>query len=286
MLSLDWFQAGLGKLSSHLIDEILVLFDFNKLTKSRFYSASQMASYGSFSYNPKPGCKNDFATIQLTGKFFLLDDWQDRINFFLNLCVENSVSINPQRIDVRYDWKDSGLFAANNIQFESFRLPGGYYQDIRRVCTGFWAGKGDIRYRLYDKSKEQKLIGDWWRYEVQVRGDVLKECFSFLDTSQYIEWGSFSLPVAQYLSSRKKIMIFPEFIQEDCRKIIDSEQLPRVHQEKPTIQKKYSFFCKQLRERVFQLDKACTRINKNYILNTGLFEPGELPDDLNRWLAE
>lgn len=301
MLKLDWFQVGLSECNDTLICYIIGKLELEKQGKSRFYVGMNFSSEGSLSYIPKKGCKNDFATLQLTGTFFQREDSEAILQEVLNALYEWEVAINPQRIDVRYDfkcnedWKTTTGevykydFEKCKIRDEETRLPCGYHLNRKGKSTGFWAGKGDKRFRLYDKAEEQSIKkgvkGEevWWRYEVQLRGDVLKTAMSTSDTYCL---PFYTLTVGSFLNGSQLPITSNNITNKINETLVEVGNLPKPKTEKATVEKKFLQYQRDIEKRTLQLVKACRKLNQKYI------QPGnpdqkeyELTPELLSWVT-
>lgn len=85
------------------------------------------------------------------------------------------------RIDIAIDYHDDletlggKPVVSARSEVREFTVDGEY--------SGFACGVGDVRFRFYDKAREQKVEGPWWRYEVQVRGDAVRRMHRVWTTS-------------------------------------------------------------------------------------------------------
>lgn len=235
--SIDTLYFGLRMYEEELNDffkEIKnYLFFFNEkeinihFCKNRFYKymfdESKNFGFIMFLY-PRPNCRNDFITIELSGTFF------KNIPLSFEFCNwifgKYGLRVNFQRIDVAcdviYDSVD-GLEVENKTHLLAFpypsysgdwhkaRIPFSFYG--RSVGNDFFVnmvyqGKNDTRLRVYDKNldlmEKYNICYDSYyslninanlvyRIEFQLRGDKLKFFISNIIDDVDFEFNYFSL---------------------------------------------------------------------------------------------
>ena len=171
-------------------------------------------------WGTKPGVRNDQIAIDLSGAFFA-ENYELGQELLENIYCYGW-GLNPYRFDVCIDFPFA--IDSDSLSFKVIgRMDGGYHLDDQKVCTGFWCGKGDLRFRFYDKQKERLVSGvksdyPWWRYEAQIRGEMCKLLFS----GRLIYGLGFSDIEIQgigVMGSDEKVRINPEWIQEKLKEI-------------------------------------------------------------------
>lgn len=225
-LSVDTLYIGLqfdDLMFKRFVEEIknYLFFPMNfDLTRSRskYYSCEAVnEDFGFFMFfSPHANLANDYATIQLSGKFFQEVDHCERIK---ELIYDYSEFVRFQRVDVALDILWGGCPDDYPLEIEcvtnrlGFPMP--YYSDNwknvrlpfetygRLLNDGSYfinmvgCGKGDLRLRVYDKSLDllekydvsyssyygmEKIYERVYRIEYQMRGKSLKEfCNNALD---------------------------------------------------------------------------------------------------------
>lgn len=206
---LQWF----GTLPEH--------FQKSDSCKSPWYENSFGGVGWRVFYEPKKGTKNYYAEVELTGKWF--SGWGvdqiEQTNKLLYAIYTADCGIVPSRVDAALDAfrpiSRSRLLLQSSFMSTSYRS---VTSSGKRKITGCYAGKGDFRYVIYDKieeritkgaSEEVQGIDNWWRYEVQVSGNGLRNQFSMLPCQvEYLD-----LMTIGVLSMGNKVTVYPEWLQ-------------------------------------------------------------------------
>lgn len=258
--SLDWcglgffYKPGACHVSGQeLLKSIEYGFsDSSKVGRHSFYVHSYVGDGWTFSFEPKKGCKNPPFCLEVRGSFFTRNP-QHQIAFddVLSSFYRCGLLCNPFRIDVCLDIYTS--FDVSEIRFQSSFMRGVYYFDEQKQSSGFAVGRGDTRYRLYDKKKEQEERGNsvlrpfWWRWECQLRGEKLKAQFpklplelSYLDLYQV---------GCLCLADRKCVDVSPAFIQAASAYVISGKPL-KQKKKKGSWLGSMAWFEKELKRRI------------------------------------
>lgn len=206
---LEWF----GSLPSH--------FRKDDHSRSPWYENAFGGEGWRVFYEPKKGTKNYYAEVELTGKWF--SGWGvdqiEQTNKLLHAVYTADCGIVPSRVDAALDGfrpiSRSRLSLVSSFMSTSYRS---VQESGKRKVTGCYCGKGDFRYIIYDKVEERKAkssidevqgIENWWRYEVQVSGNGLRNQFSFLPCQvEYLD-----LLTVGVLSMVNKVNVYPEWLQ-------------------------------------------------------------------------
>ena len=182
-------------------------FDYSR-SRSKYYCCEAVNEDNGFFmfFSPHKNLLNDYATIQLTGKFFVDYVHENKIKELIDFLSE---FINYQRIDVCLDvlWLDLPYDYDNFTNNLGFPTPkySDRWKNIRLPFStyGRWSGqyfinmiscgKSDLRLRVYDKSleieeKHHMTYSEYYgfkdefahvfRIEYQMRGNALKEFIS------------------------------------------------------------------------------------------------------------
>lgn len=261
----DWLAFGVyltykSATSYELLNRFLEIFDVTNIGKSRFYEKTYQTYEGVVLHTDlKQGLKNAPYAFEAKGSAFSTEQGYNKIQDFLGEIQDMGFSIKCYRIDVCGDIQKH----FEDIEIESKRMPFGYYLDENKICTGFWCGRGDIRYRLYDKWKEQgKKESDlfpWWRFEIQLRGEFLKMVVGKI-IEENINLLNLETLVCEVLGDKEKCYLKkPEGFQEIFK--LSQFELPRYKaKEIHPFQKIENFWKKHIEE----IRKFYYNLSKNY----------------------
>lgn len=204
---LDFGSVALDDINNYLSSMCFISQSEGKGNQYYWYSYFNKESGVSIFVEPREGLKNDFMTIQLSGKFFH-DIWGSR-NFLIWLFEKYQDYLIFQRIDVAVDvlFKEFPRGGSHDGYLAGFPVPS-YSEEYKYCKQGFEIygrcssnpnimafnnmvaqGRGDCRLRVYDKTldnyeKDHKNYSDVYmfetdyeqvyRIEFQCRGQYLK----------------------------------------------------------------------------------------------------------------
>lgn len=221
-------------------------------------------------FSPHANLANDYATIQLGGKFFVEFDRCERLK---ELIYDYSDFIRYQRVDVALDilWIDfpdcieehsnqfGFPFPSYSDNWNNVRMPFDGYS--RFTPLGNWSmnmvacGKGDLRLRVYDKTLDllekydmsySKYYGldnfyeNVFRIEYQMRGKSLREfCSNAVDLGiDIFDLDQFSASVISCVFNKFKfaylddLLINPYYIPTSCKRYSTLEGQIEYHKNK------------------------------------------------------
>lgn len=216
-LACDTFYFGLSVddlTFKWLLDEIKnylffpLTFNYNH-SRSKYYQCEAVNEDVGFFlfFSPHKKLLNDYATVQVTGKYFIDVKREEKLEELFNLVSE---FITFQRIDVCLDvlWRELPLvpdgisktcgfpFPSYSERWKNVRLPFSTYGRFNGddfYLNMVSCGKSDVRLRVYDKSLEiyeknkmtysqyygfDEEYSQVFRIEYQLRGKALKEFMS------------------------------------------------------------------------------------------------------------
>lgn len=220
-------------------------------------------------FSPHANLANDYATIQLVGKFFREVDRCERLK---ELIYDYSDFIRYQRVDVALDILWRVLPDEINEFTQLFGFPVPSYSDSwhnvklpfmiygRKGNFGYFVnmvgcGRGDLRLRVYDKDldlyeKYEKKYYEYYgldtdyqkvyRIEYQMRGKSLKEfCNNCLDLGiDVFDLDQFSASVISCVFNKFKfayldgLLINPYYIPTSCKRYSTLEGQIEYHKNK------------------------------------------------------
>lgn len=257
-----WYAPGASASGHRLLEVIKVAFSDNPVdSKHSFYTSSYTGDGWTFSFDPKKGCNNPPFSLEIRGSFFTTNPGHvQAVDDVLRAFYSANLLCNPFRIDVCLDIFTP--FDYSKIKFESSFMKGYYQLNSREERCGFYLGKGDTRYRLYDKKLERETSGVrvsrpfWWRWEVQLRGDKLKAQFPRLPLELYY------LDLYQVgclcLADRKCVDVSPSFIQASSAYVISGEPL-RQKKKKGSWLASMEWFDKEMKRRIQSFKRSLRR---------------------------
>lgn len=241
-------------------------------SRSKYYSCEMYNEECGFFcfFSPHANLANDYATIQLSGKFFVEVDRCERLK---ELIYDYSEFIRYQRVDVALDilWVEFPCCIEEHTNQVGFPFPS--YSDnwnnvkmpfegyTRFTPLGGWfmnmvaCGKGDLRLRVYDKTLDllEKYDIDYSKYygldtvyknvyriEYQMRGKSLKEfCNNALDLGiDIFDLEQFSASVISCVFNKFKftylddLLINPYYIPTSCKRHSTLEGQIEYHKNK------------------------------------------------------
>lgn len=279
-ISLDWLGVGFSGLAKHgkkeasMGPEILSAIEAElgeaKPCKNSFYSSAYKGDGWSFFFDRKEGVKNAPYALEMRGSLFTGGVREESVNNILSLFYDGGAQCNPYRIDARLD-----IFSPidEEISFQSSYMTGKYFYTENKVCSGFSVGKGDTVFRFYDKKLQQEEAGNkvsfphWWRWEVQIRGDVLKSQFSQIPGEFY--YSDFLAVGSLMLSSRNKVDIKPTWIQT-CSGHVVSGDIVKLIKKKGSFEGSMIWFEKEMERRTKQFYNSLLRKYPELVVVAGL----------------
>lgn len=241
--------------------------DINTLrSRSRFYSMEAVNEEVGFYmfFSPHAGLANDYATVQLTGKFFRDIEREKDLELLLGIFD----CIRLQRIDVALDvlYTEMPVCAdefTNNLGFpvpsysenwKNVKLPfmtyGRLDESQRFYINQVSCGKSDLVLRVYDKDldlmeKYDKtyceyygIEGDYlrvFRIEYQMRGKSLKE---FLENCEILGAGYENLKI---LNSLVMSCVFYKFEFLNIHDVFDPIYIPTSIKRKSTLDNRIEY---------------------------------------------
>lgn len=269
-IALDWVGLGFTALSKHgqrglkcgadILKCIHTELGGSQLCKHPFYEEAYRGDGWSFFYQPKKGVKNPPFALEIRGSCFTGGLRPEVFDSLVDIFYDGGSFCNPYRIDARLDIFEK--IPEKEISFFSSFMEGTYFFDENKVLTGFKVGKGEVVYRLYDKKIEQEVGGNsiskphWWRWEVQIRGDVLKKQFPCIPGvfhyHEFLEVG------VLMLSNRVKVNVNPSWIQSYAGHVISGD-IVKVTKKKGTPEGSIRWFARELERRTRQFYNSLLR---------------------------
>lgn len=270
-LGLDWCASGLVPTEENSLDSETLLRSLCGMLGlqprkfgTAFYQNSWQDKGILITSDPKPGCKNDPISIEFRGAFF--NEYGQNFDEILDVVYRHGWSCNLYRVDVRLDIYEQII---PEVQLFGKIKNAHSHTDLKNgLMTGFSIGKSDLRYRIYDKKAEREASGiktdkEWWRFEVQLRGELLKNQFG-----GYLSYGSYTEKLLSlgclFMTDFKRIRVQPAFIQEFLLKIARGE-IQQLSQKQISFQQATEFFWETIRQKQKQYIKSMERrFGKNW----------------------
>lgn len=269
-MGLDWVGVGFTGLSKYgrnacnqgpdILQAIKEELGEAQEAKHSFYEQSFRGEGWTFSFQPKKGVKNLPYALEIRGSLFTGGLREEVFNEVFGIFYDGGSLCNPFRVDCRLDIY--GKVDPFEISFQSSYMTGKYFYTEEKVCNGFIVGKGDTVYRFYDKKLEQEERGNeckkpyWWRWEVQIRGEVLKKQFAEIPGKFY--YSDFFAVGALLLSSRNKIDVNPSWIQTSSGHIVSGE-IVKLKRKKGDPEASFRWFSAELEKRTRQFYRSLVR---------------------------
>lgn len=245
-------------------------------SKNPYYQKSFKGNGWSFSYNPKPGVSNPPYCLEIRGSFFSSGFVESQLNEVFHLFYDAGCLSIPYRIDCCIDFFRSFDPSRLKISSKLMKKSLGYFLDGEKQCSGFWAGRGDLRYRFYNKKLEQESSGKevklahWWRWEVQCRGVRLKSQFPEIP-GQFFYRDFWHLGLL-FLSNKKTLQVSPSIIQDAATELLAGDLLS-TKKKKSTWEGSMRWFYREMELRVSKFRENLIRRFPKTLMNWAGEEP-------------